>query len=367
VEAASVWVVKVGSSLVTQDGRGLNSEQIGAWVSDIVELIGQGIRVILVSSGAVAEGMARLGLEHRPKSIAQLQAAAAIGQMGLIQHYQTSFDQHGVKTAQVLLTHADLRARDRYLNARNTLTNLLALGVVPIVNENDTVVTDEIRFGDNDTLAALVANLIDAKKLVLLTDQIGLFERDPRVDPKANMITSIAASDASLDNVAGVGGKWGRGGMISKVKAARIAARSGCQTSICSGSEPHILRSILSGASPGTVIHADKPVLGARKQWLASLPISGTLTIDAGAVRALIDDGKSLLAVGITEVQGAFAQGELVLCLDDRGVEICRGLTNYTSAELMRVKGKNSNAIETELGYLVDEEVIHRDDLWLVG
>ena len=367
VPGSEIWVVKVGSSLVTAEGQGLNDRLIDRWVGDIVKLLSRGIRVVLVSSGAVAEGMARLGLMERPKAIAQLQAAAAVGQMGLIQHYQTSFDQHKVKTAQVLLTDSDLSARDRYLNARNTLINLLALGVVPIVNENDTVVTDEIRFGDNDRLAARVANLLDATRLVLMTDQPGLFEQDPRVNSTAQIIPMIAASDTLLDSVAGEGGKWGRGGMISKVQAARIAARSGCQTSICSGTEPNILNAIMDGETPGTLIHADKPIIGARKQWLSSLTSSGVLRVDAGAAKALLGGGKSLLAVGITAIEGEFGQGALVSCQGPTGQEICRGLTNYASNELLKIKGRNTQAIESELGFAVDEEVIHRDDMWLVS
>lgn len=361
-----VWVLKVGSSLVTAEGAGLNLNLFKRWASDIANLMQSGIRVVLVSSGAVAEGMVRLGLTERPNSIAMLQAAAAVGQMGLIQQYQTCFDVHQMKTAQILLTHSDLRARDRYLNARNTLTNLMALGVVPIVNENDTVVTDEIRFGDNDTLAAMVANLIDAKRLVILTDQLGLFDQDPRASAAARLIPQIDASDPALDQMAGAGGKWGRGGMVSKVQAARIAARSGCETIICSGNESGNLGLILQGAAVGTCIKADRPILGARKQWLATLPISGVVTLDEGAVSVLRNHGRSLLAVGITAIAGEFTQGSLLSCQDSNGVEVCRGLTNYSSQELERIQGKTTQAIEVELGYLVDEEVIHRDDLLMI-
>ncbi|HAF39793.1 MAG: glutamate 5-kinase [Gammaproteobacteria bacterium] len=361
-----VWVLKVGSSLVTAEGAGLNLSLFARWARDIADLRQHGIRVVLVSSGAVAEGMVRLGLTERPNSISMLQAAAAVGQMGLIQQYQTCFDVHQMKTAQILLTHSDLRARDRYLNARNTIVNLLALGVVPIVNENDTVVTDEIRFGDNDTLAAMVANLIDAKRLVILTDQLGLFDRDPRTHSSATLIPEIEASNVAIDEVAGSGGKWGRGGMVSKVQAARIAARSGCETIICSGNEAGNLGRILQGQGVGTRIKADRPVLGARKHWLATLPISGVVTLDAGAVSVIQHHGRSLLAVGITAISGEFSQGSLLSCCDSEGLEVCRGLTNYSSEELKRIQGKTTQAIEVELGYLVDEEVIHRDDLLMV-
>ena len=361
-----VWVVKVGSSLVTADGEGLNHALIQAWTKDIAELHSKGIRIVLVSSGAVVEGMVRLGLSQRPRSVAMLQAAAAVGQMGLVQCYQQCFDRHALGTAQVLLTRSDLRSRNRYLNARNTLTNLLNLGVVPVVNENDTVVTDEIRFGDNDTLAALVANLIDAKRLVIMTDQAGIFDQNPRISADAKLIGEVDAFDPLLDIVAGDGGALGRGGMISKVQAARIASRSGSETIICSGSEEGVLLRLYLGDSVGTRVEADRPALGARKQWLASLPVLGRFSLDQGAVRALLHQGKSLLAVGISAVEGNFSQGALVSCQDIEGKEIARGLTNYSSAEMKRIKGKNSQDIETELGYLVDEEVIHRDDLLMI-
>ena len=364
--AGDVWVVKVGSALLTHDGQGLNEQLVRDLVNDIAVLRSQGKKIVLVSSGAVAQGMHLLGLKTRPRAIHSLQAAAAVGQMGLIQSYQSSFTAHGLRTAQVLLTHDDLRSRKRYLNARITLTTLMELGVIPIVNENDTVATDEIRFGDNDTLAALVTNLIEASALIILTDQQGLFESNPRVNPGAKMVVEALASDKGLDQMAGEGGELGRGGMTTKLQASRIAARSGAHTFVCSGRETKVLQGIANGAFNGTFLKANKPALAARKQWLATLPLEGTLTLDDGAVAVLEKKGRSLLAVGVISVKGDFTRGELVSCVDPSGREIVRGLTNYSSAELARIAGEASQDIEAILGYFVDEEVIHRDNLFVV-
>lgn len=365
-DAGDTWVVKVGSALLTYDGQGLDKQLVKDLVNDIAELRSQGKKIVLVSSGAVAQGMHLLGFQSRPRVIHSLQAAAAVGQMELIQSYQSNFTAHGVRTAQILLTHDDLRSRNRYLNARITLTTLMDLGVVPIVNENDTVATDEIRFGDNDTLAALVTNLIEATVLIILTDQQGLFDSNPRINPEAKMVNEALASDERLDEMAGEGGMLGRGGMTTKVQASRIAARSGAHTLICSGRETRMLQSIATGAFIGTLLKADKPVLAARKQWLATLPLEGTLILDDGAVAVLKKEGRSLLAVGIISATGDFTRGELVSCVNRQGKEIVRGLTNYSSDELARISGAASKDIDTILGYFVDEEVIHRNNLFVV-
>ena len=362
-ESQPIWIVKIGSSLITQHGRGINGELIDHWASGFARLKADGIRVILVSSGAVAHGVLQLGLGKRPTSIAQLQAVAAVGQMGLIHRYQAAFEKHYLQSAQVLLTHDDLRARDRYLNARNTLTNLLQLDVIPIVNENDTVVTDEIRFGDNDTLAGLVANLVNADRLMILTDQDGIFDKDPRSHQDAVFLDESTAGNPRLDKVAGDGGQWGRGGMATKVRAARIAARSGTDTFICAGEKTNILTDALRGNARGTWLRADRPPIESRKRWLATLPARGQLILDQGAARVLEDEGRSLLPVGVRVVKGNFAQGELVACFSPEGREIARGLTNYSSQELHRIKGFKTQDIEGVLGYLVADEVIHRDDL----
>ncbi|MGA1104396.1 MAG: glutamate 5-kinase [Pseudomonadales bacterium] len=362
-QSVPIWVVKIGSSLITQDGRGINETLIEHWAKEVSTLRAKGVHVIIVSSGAVAQGMITLGLRQRPSSIARLQAVAAVGQMGLIHCYQAAFAKHGQQSAQILLTHDDLRARDRYLNARNTLINLLALGVIPIVNENDTVVTDEIRFGDNDTLAALVANLVNAHRLMILTDQRGVFDQDPRTSDAAKLIEESLASNPILDAVAGSGGKWGRGGMSSKVRAARIAARSGTDTFICAGGTEGILLASFNDQATGTWLRSDTPPIDARKQWLANLPIKGRIELDSGAAHVLRAQGRSLLAVGVRSVLGVFSQGDMVSCTDPEGQEVARGLTNYSSSELDQIKGRQSREIEGVLGYLVDEEVIHRDDL----
>ena len=361
------WVVKVGSSLVTNNGLGLDRAAIGHWAKQLVELKNSGIDLVLVSSGAVAEGVARLGLKSRPREINLQQAAAAVGQMGLIQAYESCFIEQGVHAAQILLTHEDLSDRTRYLNARSTLTSLLELGTVPVVNENDTVATAELCFGDNDTLAALVANLINADEMIILTDQDGLFSSDPRTDADAKLIPEASALDSSLAKMAGKGSSLGRGGMQTKVSAARLAARSGTNTRIVNGRIENSLLRIAQGESLGTLLKADSEPLAARKQWLAGqLSLSGSLQLDRGAVSVLRESGKSLLAVGIKAVNGSFTRGEVVACKDETGQEIGRGLVNYSSDEIKKLAGQSSDKIEELLGYVGDEEVIHRDNLILV-
>lgn len=367
VKESRRWVIKIGSALLTADGKGLDTFAVAGWVSQIAELMAQGIEVVLVSSGAVAAGMSRLGWQKRPEKLSELQAAAAVGQMGLLQTYEGQFQQYQRKTAQILLDHDDLSNRERYLNARNTLKTLVSLGVVPIINENDTVVTDEIRFGDNDTLAALVANLIDADLLVILTDQPGLFSADPRKNPSAELITHRKASDPALDALAGEGGALGQGGMRTKLRAARLAARSGANTVIVGGRIPEVITRIRVGENIGTLLTADQPPIAARKQWLAGrLKVCGTVTLDDGAVDAVRDQGKSLLPVGVSAVTGDFQRGQLVSCLDHDGKEIARGLINYTATEAERIKGKPSTDIPDLLGYCDDQVLIHRDNLVLL-
>ena len=366
IRQAKRWVVKVGSSLVTNDGRGLDLAAIETWAEQLVAMRAQGIQVVLVSSGAVAEGVSRLGLSKRPTQVNLQQAAAAVGQMGLIQAYESCFNRHDVRAAQILLTHEDLSDRTRYLNARSTLTTLLDLGVVPVVNENDTVATAEICLGDNDTLAGLVANLIDADAMVLLTDQDGLYSADPRFDKSAQLISVGSALDPSLTAMAGGGGSLGRGGMRTKLSAARLAARSGTNTIIANGREAEILSRLSRGEDLGTLLEADSEPVGARKQWLASqLSTQGEVVLDAGAVRVLKEAGKSLLAVGIVGVAGAFNRGEVIVCLDGEGREVARGLSNYSAAEVERLMGKSSERIVELLGYAGDDEIIHRDNLIL--
>jgi len=365
---AATLVVKVGSSLVTNEGRGLDAGAIARWAKQIAGLRAMGKRCVLVSSGAIAEGMQRLGWNRRPRAVHELQAAAAVGQMGLAQCYESCFREHGLATAQVLLTHADLADRERYLNARSTLRTLLALGVIPVVNENDTVVTDEIRFGDNDTLAALVTNLIEADVLVILTDQDGLYDADPRRDPSARLIAQASAGDPRLEEIAGgAGTRVGRGGMITKVLAAKRAARSGAHTVIASGAEPDVLLRLARGEPIGTLLTAQTVPLAARKQWLADhLNVAGRLKLDAGAVRALVRDGKSLLPIGVREVSGEFERGAVVACDDPEGREVARGLINYSSAETRQIMGRPSGEIEAVLGYVDEPELIHRDNLVLL-
>jgi glutamate 5-kinase len=368
LQQANRIIVKVGSSLVTNEGRGLDHNAIARWAAQISSLRTLGKEVVLVSSGAIAEGMLRLGFGARPTDIHELQACAAVGQMGLAQIYETSFRTHDVKTAQVLLTHADLADRERYLNARSTLTTLLRLGVVPIINENDTVVTDEIKFGDNDTLGALVANLIEADVLVILTDQRGLFSADPRKDPAARLIEEAQAGDTSLEAMAGgAGSSIGRGGMLTKVLAAKRAARSGAHTVIAWGREEDVLTRLANGEAIGTQLTAPTARLAARRQWMLDhLHMAGTLVLDAGAVQKLAQEGKSLLPIGVTGVTGDFGRGALVACVDAEGREIARGLTNYTSGEIKRVMRRASGEIEAILGYVEGPELVHRDNLVLV-
>ncbi len=361
------WVVKIGSALLTNDGRGLNREGIAAWVEQMAALRQRGIELVLVSSGSVAEGMVRLGWNKRPSALHELQAAAAVGQMGLVQTYESFFKSHGLHTAQVLLTHDDLSNRHRYLNARSTLRTLVDLGVVPVVNENDTVVTDEIRFGDNDTLGALVANLVEADLLVILTDQQGMFDKDPRHHDDAQLLSEVMAGDPGLDAVAGGGGgALGRGGMQTKLSAARLAARSGAATIIAAGRENDVLQRIAAGESLGTLLLPDCEPQAARKQWLAGhLQIRGRLLLDDGAAKVLREAGKSLLAVGIKGVEGDFGRGEMVACIDTEGREVARGLVNYSAAETRKIQGQPSNRIEALLGYVDEAELIHRDNLIL--
>ncbi|MFT3931692.1 MAG: glutamate 5-kinase [Spongiibacteraceae bacterium] len=363
-KSAQRWVVKIGSALLTNDGRGLYIAAIEQWVKQIVELRQRGIEVVLVSSGAVAEGMVRLGWKTRPHALHELQAAAAVGQMGLVQAYESQFQRYGLHTAQVLLGHDDISARDRYLNARGTLKTLVELGVIPVINENDTVVTDEIRFGDNDTLGALVANLIDADLLVILTDQEGLYESDPRSNPNAAFVARGRAGDPQYELMAGGGGTLGRGGMITKIRAAKLAARSGADTVIASGRAENVLVRLAAGESVGTRLVADNQPLAARKQWLAGLmQTSGRLVLDDGAVRVLRESGRSLLPVGVKAVEGRFNRGDLVACVDMNGVEIARGLVNYAQDEAQKIIGQSSDRIEALLGYEGERELIHRDNL----
>ena len=358
-------VIKIGSALLTNDGAGLDRQAIDGWVEQIAQLLAKGNEVVLVSSGAIAEGIVRLGWTTRPESIHELQAAAAVGQMGLIQAYESSFKRYDRHTAQILLDHDDLASRQRYLNARGALQTLIGLNVVPIVNENDTVVTDEIRFGDNDSLAALVANLIDADMLVILTDKDGLYDANPDNNPNAQLVSEAMADDSSLDALAGgSSGSLGRGGMITKLQAARLAARSGCSTVIAGGRNQQILHQVAAGENVGTLLSASQKPLAARKQWLAGqLQVKGKLILDAGAVKVLTEQGRSLLAVGVSAVQGKFTRGELVSCVDSHGVEIARGLVNYNSDEANRIKGQSTEAIPKILGYRDDDELIHRDNL----
>jgi glutamate 5-kinase len=368
LEKAKRIVVKVGSSLVTNEGRGLDLEALTRWAAQIAELKRMGREVVLVSSGAVAAGMQRLGWKRRPHALHELQAAAAVGQMGLIQAYEAAFARHGVRTAQILLTHEDLADRRRYLNARSTLNTLLALGVVPIVNENDTVVTDEIRVGDNDTLGALVTNLIEADVLVILTDQSGLYSADPRKHPDARFIHQGQAGDPALEAMAGGSGSAiGTGGMLTKVLAARRAANSGGHTIIASGRAPDVLRRLASGEPIGTELRAVLPVRSARQRWLANhLRLRGRVTLDAGAVRALTQGHRSLLPIGVIAVEGDFERGDVVACVDEHGVECGRGLVNYSSADTARILRQPSARIAEILGHLSDPELIHRDNMVVV-
>jgi glutamate 5-kinase len=370
LQGARRIVVKVGSSLVTNEGRGVDAEAIDNWSRQLAALAREGRELVMVSSGAIAEGMKRLGWATRPKELHELQAAAAVGQMGLVQMYESRLREHGMGSAQVLLTHADLADRERYLNARSTLLTLLTLGVIPVINENDTVVNDEIRFGDNDTLGALVANLVDADAYVILTDQRGLYSADPRRDPAARFIDLATAGDPALEAMAGgVGSAIGRGGMLTKVLAAKRAARSGTSTVIAWGRERDVLLRLAAGEAIGSALVAGTAKLAARKQWMLDhLQLRGSVRVDAGAAAKLRDEGKSLLPIGVHEVEGEFARGDVIAVRTlDGGIEIARGLANYSSAESRLIARKPSSQIEALLGYANEPELIHRDNLVLTG
>ena len=360
-------VIKVGSSLVTDEGRGVDAQAVGDWCRQMAFLARQGREVVMVSSGAIAEGMKRLGWTTRPREIHELQAAAAVGQMGLAQIYETKLREHSMHSAQVLLTHADLADRERYLNARSTLLTLLRLRVIPVINENDTVVNDEIKFGDNDTLGALVANLIEADALIILTDQKGLYSSDPRRDPQARLIERAIAGAAELERMAGgAGTRFGRGGMITKVLAAKRAASSGASTVIAWGREPDVLMRLAKGEAIGTALTAETPKLAARKQWMADhLQLRGAVMIDEGALRKVLDEGRSLLPVGVTQVVGDFHRGDVIAIRDPMGIELARGLANYASSEARLIAGHPSSAFEQLLGFTGEPEMIHRDNLVL--
>ena len=362
------WVIKLGSALLSHATEGLNQPLIASLADACVQLREQGIDPILVSSGAISQGMVRLGWKTRPHELHQLQVAAAVGQMGLIRAYQSAFEDYGVETAQVLLTSADLNNRNRYLNARSALRSMLEMGIVPVVNENDTVVTEEIQFGDNDSLGALVGNLIEADYLVILTDQEGLYEADPRHNPKAQLVREASAGDPLLEQYAGPSGALGRGGMLTKLQAAAKAARSGASTIICSGRNPQVLLSIPRGDVPGTFLKAASGRMAARKLWLAGRMQSlGRVYIDAGACSVLVGSGRSLLPVGVTRVEGDFQRGDLVDCLaDEDGRLIARGLANYSALEAAKIAGQSSLNIEEHLGYVDEPELIHRDNMVLV-
>ncbi len=368
LKTATRVVIKVGSSLVTNEGRGLDEAAIASWAEQIAALRQAGKEVVLVSSGAIAEGMKRLNWSSRPSNIDELQAAAAVGQMGLAQVYETQFAQHGIVTAQILLTHEDLADRKRYLNARSAMFTLLHLGVVPIINENDTVVTDEIKVGDNDTLGALVANLIEADTLVILTDQAGLFTADPRKNPNAQLIQTAPAGEETLEQMAGgAGSSIGKGGMLTKVLAAKRAMKSGASTIIASGREAQVLPRLAKGERIGTELFATTPLLSARQQWLADhLQMRGHVVLDDGAVKAVLSGGKSVLPIGVIRVDGNFERGEVIACVDEAGREIARGLSNYSSSDTMRIARHASGEFAALLGRDADEaELIHRNNLIL--
>jgi glutamate 5-kinase len=361
-------VVKIGSSLLTEGGLGLNKPAIADWVSQMANINTENKDILLVSSGSVAEGISRLGLKQRPRTLHELQAAASVGQMGLINTFESNFQKHKLHSAQVLLTHDDLSDRKRYLNARSTLLTLLDFGVIPVINENDAVATEEIRFGDNDTLAALVANLVEADLLIILTDQKGLFDADPSTHSDAKLISSASVNDSLLDQVAGESRSGlGRGGMYTKISAARLAARSGAATVIVSGNIDNVINSVISGENIGTYLIPDIAPLAARKQWLvAQLQIKGRLILDDGAVDSLINAGKSLLSVGVKSTSGQFNRGDLVSCLTKNGEEIARGLVNYSHEDVYKITGKTSSEFEKILGFADDPELIHRDNLVII-
>lgn len=363
-KAKPIWVVKIGSALLTQDGKALARDALNIWVEQIAALIQKEIQVVLVSSGAVSEGMTRLGWTSRPNYLHELQAAAAIGQSGLIRAYEDRFEHHGIKTAQILLVHSDLSDRTRYLNARQTITHLLDLGVIPIVNENDTIATDEIRFGDNDSLAGLVANLVDADQLVILTDQNGVYTDDPRKSADAELIKACDIDDPLLTQAAkGSGGALGRGGMATKIKSARYAARSGTTTIIANGLENGVLIRLAEGEVLGTHLSSSSKSINSRKQWLGTSKAQGVLHLDDGAVKALQNSGVSLLAVGVASVSGDFERGDLVSCVDSKHNEIARGLISYSREDTAKIIGQQSDRLSSILGYDYGDELIHRNDL----
>ncbi|WP_435695364.1 glutamate 5-kinase [Uruburuella suis] len=364
---ARLLVVKVGSSLVTAEGRGIDQQALAQWAAQIAQLNKRGVQVIFVSSGAIAEGIKRLGWPRRPKALNELQAAAAVGQMGIAQAYENAFAPHGINTAQILLTHEDLSNRTRYLNARSTLRTLLAHGIVPIINENDTVTTDEIKLGDNDTLGALVTNLVEADALVILTDQQGLYDSDPRKNPQARLINRIAAEHPDLESMAGgVGSSVGTGGMYTKVTAAKRAALSGAATVVASGREPDVLVRLIQGDAVGTLFTSEHSRINARKQWLlGQVQLSGRVVVDEGAARAVAEQHASLLPVGCVRAEGHFYRGELVAVVDGGGKEIARGLANYNSSETAKILRTPSAQIERKLGYVMEDELIHRDNMAL--
>ena len=368
IQNAKRLIIKVGSSLVTNDGKGLDQVAIQNWAQQIAVLREMGKEVVIVSSGAIAEGRQRLGFAKRPTEVHELQACAAVGQMGLAQIYETSFRAHGLGTAQILLTHADLAHRERYLNARSTLLTLLGYGIVPVINENDTVVTDEIKFGDNDTLAALVANLVEADVLIILTDQQGLFTADPRKNADATFVHNAKAGDVSLEAMAGgVGSSVGSGGMLTKILAAKRGARSGAHTVIASGREPDVLIRLAQGEAIGTHLSSDMLPLAARKQWMMDhLQTTGEVVIDDGAVQKLRSEGKSLLSIGVSEVRGNFSRGAVVTCVNSAGEAVAKGLCNYSSTDARRIMRKSSTEIESILGFIEEPELIHRDNLVLI-
>ena len=365
LSSAKRWVIKIGSALLTDEGRGLDVARIDNWVTQMCRLRRKGVEIVLVSSGAVAAGMEKLGLDERPSALNELQAAAAVGQARLVQVWEESFQKHGLQLAQVLLTHADHSNRQRYLNARSTLNTLLDMGVVPVVNENDTVATEEVRFGDNDTLGALVANLVEADVLVLMTDQDGLFTADPRKDPGATLVDNVRAKDRQLDAMAGGGsGRLGRGGMQTKLRAARQAASSGAATVIVGGRMASVIERLYAEEALGTLLLPDHERMAARKQWLQGhMQTSGELVLDAGAVDVLVSKGKSLLPVGVQEVRGSFLRGEMVACLDESGREVARGLINYDDKDARKIIGKPSDRILELLGFVGEEELLHRNNL----
>ena len=368
LKSARRIVVKVGSSLVTNEGRGIDADAVGNWCRQLATLSREGRELVMVSSGAIAEGMKRLGWRTRPTELHELQAAAAVGQMGLAQAYETQLSKHGLGSAQVLLTHADLADRERYLNARSTLLTLLQLQVIPVINENDTVVNDEIKVGDNDTLGALVANLLEADALVILTDQRGLYSADPRKVADARFIDEATAGDPALELMAGgAGSAIGRGGMLTKILAAKRAAGSGASTVIAWGREPDVLLRLAAGEAIGTALRAGTPKLAARKQWMADhLQLRGAVTVDDGAACKLRDEGKSLLPIGVTGVEGDFRRGDVIAVRTAAGLEIARGLANYAATEARLIARKPSSQIAGLLGFVNESELIHRDNLVLV-